>query len=199
MYRTLRDFNGVMMSDKQQLRNNIRQRRKLITVDEQERAKQLLLNNLMPLLEQCKGIAIYDAAYGEADLELVIKYCLGNNIQVYAPIAYTNTKKMRFERIYNCGKREIFYPEDYELVNERKWYNLDLILLPLLAADQFGGRVGQGGGYYDATCSESIDDTQTILCGVGYQWQLFNRIPTDDWDLKLDFFVSEQELCKIIK
>ncbi len=188
-----------MKKNKQDIRQEVYVQRRLISEQEQESVQLKLLENLKPLLTKISSIAIYHAMHGEINLRLVFDYCIQHKIRVYEPIAYKNTKIMRFNEINSENNNSIFYPEDYKLINESKWYNIDLILLPLLAADKYGHRIGQGGGYYDATLSNSLCIKRPILCGVGYSWQFHENIPFDNWDVKLNYFVSENDLCTIIK
>ena len=60
--------------------------------------------------------------------------------------------------------------------------------------DKSGHRLGQGGGYYDSTFGKLTP--RPIMCGVGYEWQLRDVIPSDEWDVPLDYFVSDQHIYK---
>ncbi len=58
----------------------------------------------------------------------------------------------------------------------------DLILTPLLAFDQFGGRLGQGGGYYDHTFAQR---PQTVRVGFAYAGQAVERLALEQHDIRL--------------
>ena len=100
---------------------------------------------------------------------------------------------------YNTTDTSIFInDEDYiKYQKHSRWYNLDLILLPVVAVDSLGFRLGKGGGYYDATLSEKKSNS-TIFCGVGYSCQYLEHelIPNDEWDIRLDYFVSDKNITK---
>ena len=183
-----------MISGKNELRKLMRAKRAQISSVDAAFTSGKLLDSLQPLLETAKNIAIYFAAGSELNLDSVISYCLEQENNVFAPVATRNSKTMRFEQIFDAKPRDIFYPEDYELVSELKWYNLDLVLLPLVAVDAKGYRLGQGGGYYDTTFATR--ESSPLLCGVGYQQQLIAEVPCEEWDLRLDYFVSECQLLK---
>ena len=74
-----------------------------------------------------------------------------------------------------------------------KLKELSLILVPGLAFDLNGYRIGRGGGYYDKFLSEIRKMEQNIkTIGVGFREQLINRrenIPIDDWDIPVDELV----------
>ena len=180
--------------NKNDLRKLIRSKRVQISHADAVLAGDKLLEVLKPLLTIAENIAIYHASGSELNLDPVIRNCMASGKNIFTPIATRSTKIMRFEQIFDNISRDIFYPEDYELVSELKWYNLDLVLLPLVAVDIHGYRLGQGGGYYDSTfagCKEA-----PLLCGIGYDQQLITQIPCEEWDLRLDYFASECQLLK---
>jgi 5-formyltetrahydrofolate cyclo-ligase len=182
------------MSDKNEIRKLMRGKRAQVSSVDAALASDKLLDVLEPLLLNAKNIAIYFAAGSELNLDSVIRYCLEQGHNVFAPVATRKSKTMRFEQVFDAKPRDIFYLEDYELVSELKWYNLDLALLPLVAVDAKGYRLGQGGGYYDTTFAKR--ERSPILCGVGYQQQLIAEVPCEEWDLRLDYFASECQLLK---
>ena len=157
-----------------------------------------VLGNLKPLLANCKNIAVYNAQGSEMSLLPVIEYCTNNKKNVYYPIAYKSTKIMNFELHNKHLEQNVFYPDEYKLSNESKWQYFDLILLPLLAVDRSGARLGKGGGYYDYTL-QGIKQlaSRPLLVGVGFDCQMLDeQIIIDEWDIYLDYFVSE---CGLIK
>ena len=66
-----------------------------------------------------------------------------------------------------------------------------LLLVPLLAFDRRGSRLGYGKGYYD----RAIDTLQTRICfcGVGFSSQEVPKVPMEQHDRKLDWVVTEKE------
>jgi 5-formyltetrahydrofolate cyclo-ligase len=78
------------------------------------------------------------------------------------------------------------------IVNETtQWLDPNIVVVPLLAFDRKGHRIGYGGGYYDATLRDLR--AKKIITAVGYcyaqQAVLFN-LPADDTDERLDFVVT---------
>ena len=62
----------------------------------------------------------------------------------------------------------------------------DLILVPGMAFDLDGNRLGRGQGFYDRLLAE----TSGIKCGVGYDFQLLEKIPAEPHDAKVDFILT---------
>jgi len=74
---------------------------------------------------------------------------------------------------------------------------LDLVLVPLLAFDRRGNRLGTGGGYYDRSFSflkDAARPAQPLLVGIGYRFQEVAALPKRAWDVRLDFVATEHEL-----
>jgi len=70
----------------------------------------------------------------------------------------------------------------------------DLILVPLIAIDGRGTRLGRGKGHYDRALAK-LKRGGARLVGVGWPLQrLTETIPTDDWDVALDGFASPEGL-----
>lgn len=72
-------------------------------------------------------------------------------------------------------------------------YNVDLILVPCLACDINGYRLGYGGGFYDRMLS---DDTwkNKITIGIVYEYARLPQLPTEDWDIPLNGICTESGL-----
>lgn len=67
----------------------------------------------------------------------------------------------------------------------------DLLFLPLVAFDAEGGRLGQGGGYYDRTLAALVD-IRPLVIGLAFSGQQVERVPCDPHDQKLDGILTER-------
>lgn len=75
-----------------------------------------------------------------------------------------------------------------------------VILVPLLAFDARGHRLGYGAGFYDRTlASLRRDGAPVTAVGVGYAVQEIGRVPNDELDEPLDWIVTETSVLKIDK
>ncbi len=68
--------------------------------------------------------------------------------------------------------------------------DLAAVVLPGVAFDEQGGRLGHGGGHYDRFLAQL--PAETILIGVAYEWQVLPSVPLAEWDVPLDFLVTEK-------
>jgi 5-formyltetrahydrofolate cyclo-ligase len=66
----------------------------------------------------------------------------------------------------------------------------DVLIIPLLAFDHTGARLGYGGGYYDRTLEEWRRLAAVLAVGVGYAFQLVASLPAEPHDERLDWLVT---------
>ncbi len=71
---------------------------------------------------------------------------------------------------------------------------LDLVLLPGVAFDRFGGRLGRGGGFYDRGLARAEMLTGPRRLGVGFAFQVVERVPSEAFDQPVHGILTEQEL-----
>lgn len=67
---------------------------------------------------------------------------------------------------------------------------VDVWLIPALAFDERGVRLGRGGGFYDRFLAESAG----VRIGVGYDSMILKQLPCDEWDQSMDLIVTERRL-----
>jgi 5-formyltetrahydrofolate cyclo-ligase len=73
----------------------------------------------------------------------------------------------------------------------------ELVIVPLLAFDREGYRLGYGGGFYDRTLAELRATGKPLAVGVGYAGQEVDRVPRTDYDQRLDWMVTEHAALRI--
>lgn len=77
-------------------------------------------------------------------------------------------------------------------------HQLDAVLVPLVAFDKQGHRLGMGKGYYDKTFAFKSPDLPPLLVGVAHDCQEVKNVPVDPWDIPLDFILTEFGIHSII-
>lgn len=70
----------------------------------------------------------------------------------------------------------------------------DILMVPLLAFDRLGRRLGYGGGYYDRTLTALRTEKPVLAVGVAYREQEVADVPFDDTDAPLDWVVTDHEV-----
>ncbi len=68
----------------------------------------------------------------------------------------------------------------------------DILLVPLVAFDNDFNRIGYGGGFYDRYINKIRKRKKIITIGLAYSFQRVKKIPTDKYDVKLDFVITDK-------
>lgn len=74
-----------------------------------------------------------------------------------------------------------------------------ILLVPLLAYDDLGGRLGYGGGFYDRTLSTLRGKGETCAIGMAYSGQRVDHVPMDLHDEYLDFIATEAGMVTALR
>jgi len=68
----------------------------------------------------------------------------------------------------------------------------DIIFVPLVAFDNRLFRIGYGGGYYDRYIGKISNKKNLLKVGIAHSCQKINRVPTNNYDMKLDIIITEK-------
>ena len=183
-------------SEKQTLRENARLHRDRLDVDEGdfERVIDVFFEKVNP--PQDKIISLYWPVGKEFDCRYLLDELVKRGFQCALPIVEKNSRVLTFKQWTHDTKMtrgafDVFEPQGgAELVP-------DIVLAPLLAFDQKGYRLGQGGGYYDATLEALRAQKQVSYIGVGYAEQaVLLKLPREAHDVPLDAMLTPQTLIE---
>ncbi|MCP2680652.1 5-formyltetrahydrofolate cyclo-ligase [Maricaulaceae bacterium NA33B04] len=72
-----------------------------------------------------------------------------------------------------------------------------LVLVPLLAFDETGHRLGYGGGFYDRTLSALRKDGPVVAVGLAFEAQKVRRVPTGRHDQILDWVITDDNAYRM--
>ena len=76
---------------------------------------------------------------------------------------------------------------------------LGTVLVPLVAFDRRGTRLGTGAGFYDRAFAFRLDQPRgsaPVLIGLAYSWQELPAIERRPWDVPLDYIITEREVIR---
>jgi 5-formyltetrahydrofolate cyclo-ligase len=172
-----------------------RHRNRINPLDENEnpeKACDLFFDALRP--EKGSMLAGYWPKEREFDPRYILERASGEGIRCALPVVEKGSLTLRFaewtlESVLVEGAFGIMQPEKSGFVTP------DIVLVPLLAFDLRGYRIGYGGGYYDATLQSLRREKPGIVAvGVCYAAQavIFN-LPTEEHDERLDWVVTPQK------
>jgi 5-formyltetrahydrofolate cyclo-ligase len=73
----------------------------------------------------------------------------------------------------------------------------DIVLVPLLAFDRAGNRIGYGAGYYDMTIARLRSRKTVTVAGIAFSAQEVSAVPATDRDARLDLVLTENEVVEV--
>jgi 5-formyltetrahydrofolate cyclo-ligase len=74
----------------------------------------------------------------------------------------------------------------------------EVLIVPLLAVDEEGWRLGYGGGFYDRTLEALRASKRVIAVGVGFNEQIVPEVPHDPNDQRLDWLLTDKRACAFV-
>ncbi|MDP2763289.1 MAG: 5-formyltetrahydrofolate cyclo-ligase [Brevundimonas sp.] len=175
------------MTDKQELRAAMRANRKRLTGLDPEAS--LRAADHAPDLPSAEIVAVYRAIGSEIDADALSMALVRLDRQLCLPVVIERNAPMIFRR-WSPGEPleldEAGVPAPFPLAAT---VTPDLILTPLLAFDAGGGRLGQGGGYYDRTFAALPD---AVRVGFAYAGQEADDLPIEPHDVRLHGVLTER-------
>ncbi len=187
---------------KQRLRESFLRKREAVSHAVQHDASQKMLMHFAahPLckhLAKATVVAAYHPTAGELDPLPLLEHLLSHGMVAALPVIVKKESALAFapwhpEATMQAGKviAHILEPEHYH--EDR--CTPSLVMVPLLAVDARGHRLGFGGGYYDRTLTALREQNPALITiGIGYHWQLSKHdLPNEPHDVVLNYFLSEE-------
>lgn len=141
---------------------------------------------------QC--VSVYFPIGSEFDPSPIVERLWSQNIKVALPSIQGAAQPLKFlEWSKDCQLQKAGFGT-YEPQDAVKC-DPDIIVVPLLAFDQQGNRIGYGQGHYDATLKDSRSRKDILAIGLAYSGQaVLLALPTEPHDEKLDLVITEQRV-----
>ena len=171
--------------DKQALRKMIREKKRAMTEAQIQEASARLAQQLYqsPLYRQATTIYGYLPYNQEVRTIPMLERALAEGKRVAVPKVYGD--EMRFLYIDDLSRVEKGYAGIPEPIDDGPVAEdpTALVLMPGLAFDRAGHRIGYGGGFYDKFLSAEPDHPTLALC---YGFQMLDELPTEEFDIPVD-------------
>ncbi len=182
---------------KQQLRTKAVHKRSEIALDHALWCAQEIVTRFHELpLPEHPVVSAYWPMKTELDVRPLMHSLFNKDITVCLPVVVVKTDPLLFRR-WEPGAELVTGPYGTEQPDEKYETVLpDVLLLPLLAFDRQGGRLGYGGGFYDRTVADLRRKTNPVVVGVAFSDQEIPEVPLENTDEKLNFILTEKEIIK---
>lgn len=171
--------------DKKELRRQIRERKRAMTEEQivtaSEKLGQLFADS--ELYRRAKTIYGYLPYNQEVRTMPMLQRALADGKRVAVPKVYG--EEMRFIYLTDLSRVDAGYAGIPEPVDDGPVADdpTALVLMPGLAFDRQGRRIGYGGGFYDRFLAEEPNHPTLALC---YSFQMVEEIPTEEFDVPVD-------------
>lgn len=183
----------MINDEKSKLRQQIKRYRAELDINAKTAMDNNIFSNIIKtgVLTRYSLVLSYISTAIEVDTSCLIDYCLDKGIQVAVP----RCRKKRQMDFYFYNKESIMersvfgiyepVPHRNEIVDK---YDNALCIVPALAFDQNGYRLGYGGGFYDTFIG--LNDNVTYL-GICYSDNIIEKLPTGEYDKSVDLIVTD--------
>ena len=195
-----------MSNKRTQIRQSIRQLRNNLSKKQQEKAAAQLKLNFTQQLNSDKRaskkqIAIYFSNDGELDTSLLINELWQQGHTLYLPVIHPfNGATLLFQRY---EKNSPMRANRYGILEPKLNCSqicplpaLDYLLMPLVAFDNQGNRLGMGGGFYDKTLAQlhAYNWQKPQLIGLAHSCQKVDALPIESWDVPLKTIITPDKI-----
>ena len=183
------------MMKKSELRELMKAKREGMSLSLKENMDRKIYYNLIhnEKYVNAKNIFIYVSYKSEVNTHKIIENALLSGKRISVPKVISKKAGMKSFEIKSfsdlqSGKFGILEP--HEETVETLSDTFDLIIVPGLAFDKQGGRLGYGGGYYDRfLCNLK---SNALLLALAYDFQLINEVPMEKFDIRINGIITEK-------
>lgn len=183
--------NESWMGSKQELRQTALELREGIAIEERAAASLVICQKIIELdrFLDARGVHVYLPFGSEVDIRPLINLLweMGKAVALMRVMDDGGSRQYRIEPSTEYRKTSlgILEPIESELFDMEI---CDLVIVPVLAADQECNRLGYGKGYYD----QFLTQYPRPAIGVAFDVQIFDELPADELDIRLDAIVTEK-------
>ncbi len=184
--------------EKSELRRRLRRARAQLSGDERAAAEREIGRLLKRRIKRGGRIGVYWPMGSELRLDSFVRAAQKRGAKLYLPYIEPHSRRMWFtpypadgvKQERKRGRAKLHVPQFAG--HKIRVHGLSILFVPIVGIDREGYRLGQAGGYYDATLSAMKHRLQAKTIGVGFACQLVDRLPHEAHDVPLDGFVSER-------
>lgn len=191
------EIGKIMATDKKELRKSaLVWRQSMPEVQRTQKMRKILVNlSRLSIFQKAQAVMVYAATNGEVDVWPWVERLLSQGVAVAYPLPDPDSKRMDPKLIRSHGDLK---PGHWGILQPDKSApslsldRLDGVIVPALAFDRRGFRVGYGGGYYDRFLPRLHPRTATV--GLVYHELLLDQVPRSDHDVAVHWVVTDHEV-----
>ncbi len=140
------------------------------------------------LYKNAKTIMLYMPLGNEVDASIIMKRAIDDGKRVVLPVTEADNKiTPYFADADTRFCKGTFSVQEPTGTQKAQYDDIDLVIVPGIAFDKFGNRIGFGKGCYDGF----LKNINAIKVGICYEFQVSNQISADLHDVKMDYVITE--------
>ena len=185
---------------KHDIRATILQQRNSLSSLDLARKSQRIKDQVFGLIEfrQAHTVLFYVSYGSEVATHEMIKECFTLGKAVVVPCTDTTKRTLALSELQRWGDLGVgaynIQEPRVECRCEVPMNKVDLIIVPGIAFDCHGHRIGHGMGYYDRLLSEKVTATKV---GLAFELQIVDAIPTERHDVSVDMIITEKRVIRM--
>jgi len=193
----------AIFNDKEKLRKEILTKRKNIDIVEKEKMDKKILDEFYEnkYYREAKNIFIYISYDSEINTKGIINEALKDNKKIYVP---RTEFKSRFMDAVEITSLDNLIESEYGILEPSieephiEPNELDLIVVPGVAFDRNGGRMGYGAGFYDRYFKRISKDRikKIAKLALAYDFQILEKVPMNEQDVPVNYIITEREFIQ---
>ena len=178
---------------KQSLRELLIQKRRMMSAEERTAQSALILSQLekMTVFQEAKTVLLYYPKNNEVDVLPLFKRYKRDKVLLLPVTHRRGMTANPYEGNDKMHRGKVGIPEPTTTPYEGE---IDLIIVPAVAFDKQGNRLGRGGGYYDRFLKKQSHAT---FIGVGYDFQLVDEVPVRQHDQKMHRIILPSQTIQV--
>lgn len=192
----------VIASLKKELRREVIRKRDSLSHEDRVKWSRRICDTLLGLREfqEAKVVHFFLTMRSEVMTEGAIREALAAGKTVVVPVIDKRHRHLSLSRIRDYDQ-ELTITTHGILEPRPKFYDfiplndVDLMVLPGLAFDVSGHRLGYGAGYYDRLLR--VGEERPLLLALAFEAQMVDAIPVGDHDIRMDKIITEKRVIEI--
>ena len=185
-----------MSQTKAALRLRAKEARALLSPEDVAAYSASIEEKLLGLLDGFTTVMVYAAKAPEAETKNLIAALNRRGVRVVVPIIERDTCSLRLSYLPDPS---VLVPSTFDVPEPighelpARPGDVEAVVIPMLAFDAEGNRLGYGAGYYDRFLHRYPHPKKI---GIAFSCQQAERIPADENDVKMDYIVTEKGIIR---
>jgi 5-formyltetrahydrofolate cyclo-ligase len=174
---------------KKEIRNHIKEIKKNFSFEDKKARSKKIFEKIEKLPEfiNAKILMAYWSMDDEVNTHDFILKCYPSKRIILPSVKGDELELREFTGIQDMSKGSAFGISEPNHHFTESFNLIDFIIVPGVAFDNKNNRLGRGKAYYD----KLLKGSKAFMCGVCFNYQIIDTVPTSDYDIKMDLVITD--------